>query len=80
MAYPHSPLVAFVVGLVAVILLLVYWDLPAFIGLVIATFIVGLVAPQVAFGDIASETATAFGEGMTGIGIPILMAAVIGNR
>ncbi|SIR30811.1 gluconate:H+ symporter, GntP family [Haladaptatus litoreus] len=79
MAYPHSPLVAFVVGLVAVILLLVYWDLPAFIGLVIATFVVGLVAPQVAFGNIASETAAAFGEGMTGIGIPILMAAVIGK-
>ncbi|WP_101298093.1 GntP family permease [Halegenticoccus soli] len=75
----HSPLLAFVVGLVAVILLLVYWDLPAFIGLVIAALVVGLVAPQLAPPEVASTLAEAFGEGMAGIGIPILMAAVIGK-
>ncbi len=38
MAYPHSPLVAFVVGIVAVVLLLAYWQIPVFIGLIIAAF------------------------------------------
>ncbi|WP_117593913.1 GntP family permease [Haloprofundus halophilus] len=75
----HSPLIAFLVGLVAVILLLVYWDLPAFVGLVIATLVVGIVAPQVAFAEVPARVAESFGEGMAGIGIPILMAAVIGK-
>ncbi|WP_137284086.1 GntP family permease [Halorussus salinisoli] len=79
MAYPHSPLVAFLVGIATVILLLVYLDLPAVFGLIIASLVVGLVAPDIAAGDIASKMATAFGDGMAGIGIPILMAAVIGK-
>ncbi|KTG10008.1 gluconate transporter [Haloprofundus marisrubri] len=79
MAYPHSPLVAFAVGIAVVVLLLAYWDLPALIGLIIATFAVGLVAPGVPLTEIASRTATAFGENMAGIGIPILMAAIIGK-
>ncbi len=79
MAYPHSPLVAFIVGVVAVVLLLVYWDLPAFIGLMIAALIVGLIAPQVPAGKVPVKIASAFGEEMAGIGIPILMAAVIGK-
>nr|WP_224270740.1 SLC13 family permease [Haloprofundus salinisoli] len=75
----HSPLIAFVVGLISVIALLVYWDLPAFVGLIIATLVVGIVAPQVAFAEVPSRIAQAFGEGMAEIGIPILMAAVIGK-
>ena len=75
----YDPLVSFVVGLAIVILLLVRFDLPAFIGLVIAALTVGLVTPRVALGDVAGEVATAFGNGMAGIGIPILMAAVIGK-
>jgi gluconate:H+ symporter, GntP family len=78
-AYPFAPLVSFVVGLVLVILLLVRFDVPAFIGLIIAAFIVGIVTPQVPLGDVASQVATAFGDNMAGIGIPILMAAVIGK-
>ncbi|MFC4550141.1 MULTISPECIES: GntP family permease [Halorussus] len=79
MAYPHSPLVAFVVGVLAVIVLLVKLDLPAFLGLVIAAITVGLVAPDVALAKIPSKIASAFGEEMAGIGIAILMAAVIGK-
>ena len=79
MAYPHSPLVAFVVGVLAVVVLLVKLDLPAFLGLVIAAITVGLVAPDVALAKIPSKIASAFGEEMAGIGIAILMAAVIGK-
>ena len=79
MAYPLSPLVTFAVGIATVIVLLVGLDLPAFIGLILAAFTVGLVAPQIGLGDIVAQVATLFGENMTGIGIPILMAAVIGK-
>ncbi|WP_129115917.1 GntP family permease [Halegenticoccus tardaugens] len=79
MAYIDAPLVAFVVGLATTVLLLVRLKLPAFIGLIIATFAVGLVAPQVPLTDVATQTATGFGDTFAGVGIPILMAAVIGK-
>lgn len=81
--FAHSPLLTFAVGLILVVLLLVVWDLPAFVGLTIASFSVGLVnavfVQDFALAQAASKTATAFGNGMAGIGIPILMAAVIGK-
>ena len=81
--FAHSPLVTFVVGLVAVVALLVWLDLPAFVGLIIAAFIVGAVnavfVADFAAAEAASAVAQAFGENMAGIGIPILMAAVIGK-
>ena len=79
MPYPYDPLVSFAVGLAVVVLLLVRYDVPAFIGLVIAALTVGLVTPRVPLGEVAGQVATAFGDGMAGIGIPILMAAVIGK-
>ncbi|MGN8213296.1 GntP family permease [Halococcus salifodinae] len=79
MAYPPGPLIAFAVGLATTVLLLVRLKVPAFLGLIISTFIVGLVAPEVPLGDVASETATAFGDTLASVGIPILMAAVIGK-
>ncbi|WP_423747279.1 GntP family permease (plasmid) [Haladaptatus sp. SPP-AMP-3] len=75
----QGPLISLLAGVIAVVLLLVVLDLPAFVGLVIATFVVGTVSPQVALGDVVSKTATGFGDGMAGIGIPILMAAIIGK-
>ncbi|MCD2202668.1 GntP family permease [Halobacterium sp. KA-6] len=81
--FAHSPLLTFAVGLAVVVMLLVVLDLPAFVGLTIAAFTVGLVnavfVPDFAMADAASRTATAFGNGMAGIGIPILMAAIIGK-
>ncbi|WP_049942034.1 GntP family permease [Haloterrigena turkmenica] len=75
----HEPLVAVIVGIVAILLLLVVLDLPAFVSLVVAGFTVGIVAPAIAFADVPGEFATAFGNNMAGIGIPILMAAIIGK-
>lgn len=81
--FVHSPLLTFAVGLVLVVLLLVVWDLPAFVGLAIAAFVVGLVnsvfVADFTLSEAATKTAAAFGNGMQGIGIPILMAAIIGK-
>lgn len=74
-----APLVSLVVGAVIVVLLLAWLDLPAFFGLIIAAFAVGLVTPEVALGNIPSQIAAAFGDNMVGVGIPILMAAIIGK-
>ncbi|WP_121740881.1 GntP family permease [Natronorubrum halophilum] len=75
----ESPVVVFGIGLIAVIALLVWLRVPAFIGLVLASLIVGAATAEVPMADVPSETATAFGETMIGVGIPILMAAVIGK-
>jgi len=81
--FAHSPLVTFAIGLAAVVLLLVVLDLPAFVGLILSAFLVGVVnavfVPDFAPSDAAEATASAFGDGMAGIGIPILMAAIIGK-
>ena len=81
--FAHSPLLTFAIGLALIVLLLVVWDLPAFVGLTIGAFSVGVVnavfVPDFALSQAATETATAFGNGMAGIGIPILMAAIIGK-
>lgn len=81
--FAHSPLITFAVGLVLVILLLAIWDLPAFVGLAIAAFVVGLInavfVGDFTFSDAATRTAAEFGNNMEGIGIPILMAAIIGK-
>ena len=81
--FVHSPLVTFVLGLIAVIALLVWLDLPPFVGLIMSAFFVGIVnsvfVADFTASDAAGQVATAFGNGMAGIGIPILMAAIIGK-
>ncbi|WP_135822348.1 GntP family permease [Halostella litorea] len=83
MSATFPALAALLIGVAVVVLFLVVWDLPAFVGLVLSAFIVGTVnayfLPEVAFGSIPSQVAAAFGENMAGIGIPILMAAIIGK-
>ncbi len=74
-----SPIVPFLVGLVTVVALLVWLKLPAFVGLVIAAMAIGLTTPELATGQVAAQTAEEFGGVMVAIGIPILMAAIIGK-
>jgi GntP family gluconate:H+ symporter len=74
-----NPLIPFLVGLAAAIVLLVKLRLPAFFGLTIAAFFIALVTPEIALSAVPSTIAEAFGEVMVGIGIPILMAAIIGK-
>ncbi|MFB6279573.1 MAG: GntP family permease [Salinibacter sp.] len=73
------PLLAFAIGLAVVLVLLAWLRLPAFLGLILAALAVGLATPDVSFGEVPAETAKAFGDVMTAIGIPILMAALIGK-
>ncbi|MFC6717379.1 GntP family permease [Natrialbaceae archaeon GCM10025810] len=75
----QAPLLALVAGIITIVFLLIYLDLPPFIALVIAGFVVGMVSPAIPFGEVPGEFAGAFGDGMAGIGIPILMAAIIGK-
>ena len=74
-----NPLIPFVVGIAVVVLLLVGLRLPAFIGLTLATLAVGLVTPAVPLAEVPATMTGAFGDVMAAIGIPILMAAVIGK-
>ncbi len=74
-----SPLIPFLLGLVAVVVLLVVLRLPAFLGLTLATVVVGIATPEVPFAEVPTEMATAFGDVMEAVGIPILMAALIGK-
>ncbi|GAB7021164.1 GntP family permease [Halostagnicola bangensis] len=75
----ENPLVVFGIGLIVVVALLVWLRVPAFIGLVIATIVVGAATAEVPLSQVPEETATGFGETMISIGIPILMAAIIGK-
>jgi GntP family gluconate:H+ symporter len=81
--FSQSPLVTFLVGLLVVVALLVWLDFPAFIGLILAAFAVGVVnavfVPEFGPAEAATAVAEAFGSNMAGIGIPILAAAVIGK-
>lgn len=74
-----NPLVVFVIGLVSVIALLVWLKIPAFIGPIISGFIVGTATTEIASTEVPAELAEEFGGAMVDIGIPILMAAVIGK-
>ncbi|GAA0475409.1 GntP family permease (plasmid) [Halococcus dombrowskii] len=77
---PVNPaVVAFIAGVIVVVVLLVRLKVPPFIGLLVASFIVALLTPQIQLGKTASMIASSFGDTMTEIGIPILMAAVIGK-
>lgn len=74
-----TPLVPFLLGLAAVVGLLAVLRLPAFLGLTLATLVVGIATPEVPFAEVPAEMATAFGDVMQAVGIPILMAAIIGK-
>lgn len=75
----ENPLIPFVIGVTAVVLLLVWLKLPAFVGLILAAMAIGITTPAVPFAEVPAEIAQSFGDVMVGIGIPILMAAIIGK-
>jgi gluconate:H+ symporter, GntP family len=74
-----NPLIPFIIGLVVVVALLVWFKLPAFFGLIIAAIAIGVATPELPFQAVPAEVAEEFGEVMVSIGIPILMAAIIGK-
>lgn len=74
-----NPLIPLAVGIIVVVFLLVYLNLPPFVGLIIAAMVVGIISSGVPFGDVPARVAEEFGTVLIGIGIPILMAAIIGK-
>ena len=74
-----NPLVPLAVGVVLVVFLLVYLNLPPFVGLIIAALGVALISPGVPINEVSSQVAQAFGDTLVGVGVPILMAAIIGK-
>jgi GntP family gluconate:H+ symporter len=74
-----NPLVPLAIGIILVVLLLVYLNLPPFVGLIIAAMGVGVISSGVPLQNVPARVAEAFGNTLVGIGIPILMAAIIGK-
>lgn len=75
----ENPLVIFVIGIIIVVGLLVGLKLPAFFGLIITSLLLGLIMPQIPNSEVPVEVAESFGETLADVGIPILMAAIIGK-
>ena len=75
----ENPLVIFFIGVALVVALLVGLKLPVFFGLIIATFLLGVIMPQVPSSEVPVEVAESFGDTLVDVGIPILMAAIVGK-
>lgn len=73
------PLVILLLAIIAVFVLIVRLKINAFVALIAAAIVIGVLAPAVAIQDVMSEVAGRFGRVVGGIGIPIAMAAVIGQ-
>ncbi|ARS91015.1 gluconate transporter [Natrarchaeobaculum aegyptiacum] len=74
-----NPVVILILGILLIVLLMMRFELPAFVALILAAFGVGIVSPTVAISAVGPEVAETFGDIMAGVGIPILMAAIIGK-
>ncbi|HMA62353.1 MAG TPA: GntP family permease [bacterium] len=73
------PLIVFVLGIASIVIFVVKLELPAFVGLILSAMIVGIISPAIEFARVPAEIATNFGNVMAGIGIPILMASIVGK-
>lgn len=73
------PIIILFIGIAIILILLTRLDLPPFLALILATFSVGVLSPEIPIADVGSQTAEAFGDILAAIGIPILMAAIIGK-
>lgn len=73
------PLVILLLSIVAVFVLIVRLKINAFAALIAAAIVIGVLAPGVALENVMGEVAGRFGRVVGSIGIPIAMAAVIGQ-
>lgn len=74
-----NPLLPLIVGTAIVVVLVGKFKIHAFISLILASYAVGLISPEIPFNEVSATVAEQFGEILVGIGIPILMAAIIGT-
>ncbi len=73
------PLIILLVAIAVVFLLIIKLRINAFIALVTAATVVGVLSPLVALGDVMPEVAANFGRVCGGIAIVIALAALIGQ-
>ena len=73
------PLAILTLAVAAVFVLIVRLKINAFAALILAAILIGLLSPDVPIETLMGEVAGAFGRVVGGIGIPIAMAAVIGQ-
>ena len=73
------PLVILAVGVLAVVLLVVRLRQNAFVALIAAAVLVGVLTPGLPLGDVMKEVAGHFGRVVGSIGIAIAMAAIVGE-
>jgi len=76
---PLPPLAILAVATIVVVLLIVRLRLNAFLALLVATVLVGLLSPKVPLGEVMPETARQFGAMVGRIGIALAMAAIVGH-
>ncbi|MEZ5391747.1 MAG: SLC13 family permease [Bryobacterales bacterium] len=73
------PLAILLLSIVAVFVLIVRLKINAFVALIAAAILIGVLAPTVPIEAVMGEVAGRFGRVVGSIGIPIAMAAVIGQ-
>lgn len=73
------PLIIFAIGVLLIVFLLVKLQLPAFFGLLISTYGIGIIAQEIPLSEVAPTIASEFGTVVGDIGILIFMAAIIGK-
>ena len=73
------PLVVLAIAIAVVFVLIIRMKINAFMALITAATIVGLLSSKVALGEVMPEVAGAFGRVCGGIGIVIALAALIGQ-
>ncbi len=73
------PLIILVIAVAAVFLLIIRLKINAFVALIAAAILIGLLAPQVPIAEVVNEVAQRFGNIVGRIGIAIAMAAIIGH-
>ena len=76
---PLPPLAILAVATIVVVLLIVRLRLNAFLALLVATVLVGLLSPKVPLGEVMPETARQFGAMVGRIGIALALAAIVGH-
>ncbi len=73
------PLLILLLAVIAVFVLIVRLKINAFVALIAAAIVIGALAPGVPIENVMAEVAGRFGRVVGSIGIPIAMAAVIGQ-
>jgi GntP family gluconate:H+ symporter len=73
------PLVVLVISVALVVLLIMRLKINAFLAMIAAAILVGLLSSKVPLGEVVSETARTFGTVAGNIGIVIALAAIIGQ-